>query len=382
MQFEFSTAGKIVFGQGSINFAISLIKETSKNIFLIIGKNKSRINCLIDELNRSGINTTIFQISSEPTIEQIESAVALVKESGADLIVGIGGGSVIDAGKSISAMATNPGKIIDYLEVIGGAKPLQFQPLFYIAIPTTAGTGAEVTRNAVITSKNDGVKASLRHQFLLPRVAIVDPNLTLTLPPQVTAETGLDALTQLIEAFISVRANPITDAFCLEGLKRAGRSLIMAYEGDVSAREDMAMASLLSGLALANSGLGAVHGFAAPIGGLFNVSHGAVCAALISASLIVNISALNLKEKEHPALNKLKVVAQLLTRKDDAEPEDAIEWLWKACALMKIRSLKDLGIGKEDFPTLVEKAQNSSSMKGNPIKLTVDELYELLELAY
>ena len=382
MKFEFSTANKIVFGPGSINYAISFIKETSKNVFIITGKDKTRVEFFINELVRSGIITNTFQISSEPTIEQVESAATMARQSGVDLIVGIGGGSVIDAGKAISAMATNPGNVIDYLEVIGGAKPLQFQSLFYIAIPTTAGTGTEVTRNAVITSKKDGVKASMRHQCLLPRVAVVDPNLTLTLPPGLTAETGLDALTQLIESFISVKANPITDAFCVEGISRAGRSLRKAYEGDVSAREDISLASLLSGLALANSGLGVAHGFAAPIGGLFNAPHGALCAALISPSLKVNLSALRQREKENPAINKIKIIAQLLTSKDNAEPEEAIEWIGETHRLLKIRSLRDFGIGKEDFPPIVEKAQMASSMKGNPVKLTVNELYEILELAY
>ena len=210
-------------------------------------------------------------------------------EERCDTVIGFGGGAALDAAKAIAILMTNPGDVTDYLEIIGRGKTLTEPPVPCIAIPTTAGTGSEVTRNSVIASREERVKVSLRSPLMLPKVVVVDPELTYDLPPAITASTGVDALTQLIEPFVCSRANPLTDGLCQEGIERVARSLRRAFESagrgeapaDAAAREDMAVASLFGGLALANAGLGAVHGLAAPLGGMIGAPHGAVCAALL-----------------------------------------------------------------------------------------------------
>jgi alcohol dehydrogenase class IV len=384
MQFEFATATRIVFGSGCSKSGVkSLLNEGYKKALILTGKDRGRAENLIGLLSAGGVEYIPFQIPSEPTIEIVEAAAQIARENRVDLVIGIGGGSVIDCGKAIAAMATNPGRLIEYLEVIGLAKPLIFQPLPYVAIPTTSGTGAEATKNAVITCRKEGVKASLRHRFLFPRLALVDPELSLTVPPRLTAETGLDALTQLIEPFISTRSNPLTDAICVEGIKRVARSLRRACEDgtDISARADMALASLFSGMALANAGLGAVHGFAAPIGGMFNAPHGAVCAALIAPTLTINLSALRKREPASPVIEKIKIIGQILTSNPDSEPEDTAEWINQTCARFKLRRLSDFGVSEKDFPLLIEKARKASSMKGTPIQLSEGELRLILKLS-
>jgi alcohol dehydrogenase class IV len=219
-------------------------------------------------LSTLGIPFTEFQVHGEPTIDVVREGTKAAR--GCEMILGLGGGSVLDTGKAIAALATNPGDVIDYLEVIGKGQPLIHASLPYLAIPTTAGTGAEVTRNAVLESPEQNIKVSLRSPWMLPRLALVDPELTYQLPPDITASSGLDALTQLIEPFVSFKANPMTDAICREGMGHAARSLRRACEtsADKASREGMSIASLFGGLALANAALGAVHGFAGPLGGM------------------------------------------------------------------------------------------------------------------
>jgi alcohol dehydrogenase class IV len=275
---------------------------------------------------------------------------------------------------------TNPADVLDYLEVIGRARPISRPPAPFIAIPTTAGTGAEVTRNAVLHSPEHRVKASLRGPLLLPKLAIVDPELTLGLPAALTASTGLDALTQLIEPFVSCRANPMTDAVCRDGIPRVARSLRRACEEprDLAAREEMALASLLGGIALANAGLGAVHGFAAPIGGMFPAPHGAVCAALLPLVMEANIHALRRRAPKDQALFRYAEVACLLTGRSDADCDDGVKWVRELCAALGVPRLGRYGVGQHDVPALCEKATAASSMKGNSISLTMEELREIL----
>jgi alcohol dehydrogenase class IV len=253
--------------------------------------------------------------------------------------------------------------------VIGGARPLDHPAAPCIAIPTTAGTGSEVTRNAVLGSPERGVKASMRHASMLPKVAVVDPELTLGLPRALTASTGLDALTQLIEPYLSVRANPLTDALCVEGIRRAARALPRAWDtpGDPEARAEMCFASLLGGMALANAGLGAVHGFAAPIGGMWAAPHGAVCAALLPYAMEVNLRAVRDRVR-------FEEVARLLTGLPHATAEDGVKWIAELVTRLEIPRLREYGIGEADVDMLVEKAAAASSMKGNPAVLTAEEL--------
>ena len=289
----------------------------------------------------------------------------------------------LDASKAIAALTVNEGDIFDYLEVIGRSRPLAKPALPVIAIPTTAGTGSEVTRNSVLASPQHRVKVSVRSPYMLPRVAIIDPALTYDLPPAVTATTGMDALTQLIEPYVSSRADPLTDGICLQGLRCAVRSLRRAYEdgGDRDARRDMAFASLCSGLALANAGLGAVHGFAGPLGGMYDAPHGAICAALLAPVTAINIRAMLTRAPDHPSLARYEELAVLLTGSETAGVEDAVEWLQQLCADLQIPPLSSYGFSMQDAPALIPKAQAASSMKANPIPLTNDELSTILAQA-
>lgn len=290
---------------------------------------------------------------------------------------------MIDTGKAVSAMLTNRGELLDYLEVIGGGQAISRPPAPFIAIPTTAGTGSEVTRNAVLGAPEQRFKVSMRSPMLLPRLALIDPELTYSLPPAITASTGLDALTQLIEPYVSIRANPLTDALCLAGIERAARSLKRAYMNgrNLEARRDMALASLFGGLALANAGLGAVHGFAAPLGGMFPAPHGAVCARLLPLVMEANLKALQERMPDSPALPRYQEIARLLTGRTDATAEQGTAWVRELVSTLEIPPLSTYGVGSSDLPEAVEKASRASSMKANPIKLTEAELLEILREA-
>ena len=299
------------------------------------------------------------------------------------LVIAIGGGSVIDAGKAIAALLPNRGSILDYLEVVGKGRALEVASVPFIAVPTTAGTGSEVTRNAVLTVTEQRVKVSLRGPTLLPRLAIVDPELTYGVPADVTAASGMDALVQLIEPFVSMGANAMTDALCRDGIQRAARSIRIAYENpnDAPARADMALAALYSGMALANAKLGAVHGFAGPIGGLFLAPHGAICARLLAPVMEFNVRLLREGAADSEALQRYDEVAQLLTDRADARGEDGARWVQELCAELHIPALRSYGIGEEDLAGVVERAARSSSMKGNPVALTANEMMRILQAA-
>ena len=320
-----------------------------------------------------------FSVPGEPTVDLVREGAQTARDERCEVVMAIGGGSAIDAGKAIAALLTNPGDPLDYLEVIGRGQPLKNPSAPMIAIPTTAGTGSEVTRNAVLASPEHRVKASLRSVHMLPRLAIVDPELTFDLPPAITASTGLDALTQLIEPYVSARANPMTDLICVEGIGRAAAALPRVFfnGADEEARADMSWASLLGGMALANAGLGAVHGFAAPIGGMFPAPHGAVCAAVLPHAMTVNVAALRQRDPEGRALQRYEEIARMLTGRNDASAEDGARWVADLCVWLEVPPLRKYGIGQRDLSDLVDKAGKASSMKGNPISLTTEELMEI-----
>ena len=334
----------------------------------------------MEALARAGASAVVFSISGEPSIEDVTRGLECARAAACDTVIGFGGGSVLDTAKAIAGLLTNEGEIFDYLEVIGRGRALIRPAAPCIAIPTTAGTGSEVTRNAVLSSALHRVKVSLRSPHLLPRIALIDPELTYDLPPSITAATGLDALTQLIEPFVSSRANPLTDAFCREGMQRAARSLQRAVEqgSDAGARENMCIASLLGGLALANAGLGAVHGLAAPIGGSFHAPHGAVCAALLPHVIDTNLAALRARTPDHPALDRYNEAARIITGHVDATASDLTQWVRALVLAVKIPRLATYGITATDFAALAKAASASSSMKANPVALTESELSEIL----
>jgi alcohol dehydrogenase class IV len=383
MAFEFATARRIIFGSGTSEEFGTLLTEFGKRALVVRGSDPARTRSLLAGIEAAKIDYSCFEVRGEPTVEQVAEGVSQARREESNLVIGIGGGSVIDSAKAIAGLATNSGAILDYLEVIGKGKQLSVPGLPCVAIPTTSGTGAEVTRNSVLASPEHKVKVSLRSPYLLPGLAIVDPKLTLDLPPSVTASTGLDALTQVIEPYVSVRANPVTDGFCIEGMRRVGRSLQRAFEQgqDLQAREDMALASLFGGLSLANAGLGAVHGFAAPIGGMFHAPHGAVCAALLTRVMEVNLRALRERLPDGEALRRYELVAAILTGTEKATAADGIHWISQLCKALQIPGLRTYGISEVDIPELVEKAAKASSMKANPIVLTRDELTEALQAA-
>lgn len=386
MRFEFATAGRIIFGPGTLGELRGALKELGARQLLIVhGASAERARPVLEIAAETGIESAQFAVPREPTTALVTEGVRLARERECDAVIGFGGGSVIDAAKAIASLAANPGDVMDYLEVIGRGQPITKPSLPWIAIPTTAGAGTEVTRNAVIISPEDKVKASLRSALLLSRLAIVDPELTRDLPPAITAATGLDALTQLIEPYVSIRSNPMTDGLCLEGMHRVARSLRRAFlDGTAApeAREDMAMAALFGGLALANAGLGAVHGFAAPIGGMFpSAPHGAVCAALLPHVMRVNLRALRNRNPQSGVLHRYNQVARILTGNYQAWADEGVEWITTLCEALQIPQLGAYGIGAADIPLLVENGSRASSMKPNPIPLTIDELTEILEAA-
>ena len=366
MQFEFATATRIVFGRGSAKNLDTIAGTLGKRPFYVNGSRGSG-----------------FVVQGEPTVETVRDGVRAFHANGCDIVIAVGGGSVIDAGKAIAALATNAGDPLDYLEVVGRNLPLSNPPVPFVAVPTTAGTGAEVTRNAVLGVPEHRVKVSLRSPMMLPRVAVVDPDLTLDLPPALTASTGMDALTQCIEPYVSSKANALTDLYCAEGMRRAARSLRKAYRdgGDVEARTDMAYASLLGGLALANAGLGVVHGFAAPIGGMFSAPHGAVCAALLPHGVTANLRALRARAPQHEALARYRTVARILTSITSAEADDAVKWIDELRADLHISGLGTYGVTSEQSDDIITKAAAASSMKANPVTLSAEELRHVLESA-
>lgn len=383
VSFDFATAGKITFGCGAFAGVGKLAASYGRRALIVTGSRSSSAERLIGLLSENGVSSIVFNVPGEPTIALAQAGIAAARSAECDVVIGIGGGSAIDAGKAIAILLTHPGEPLDYLEVIGRGQSLSRPSLPYIAIPTTAGTGAEVTMNAVLASPEHRVKVSLRSPHMLPRAAVVDPDLTLTLPPAITAQTGMDALTQNIEPFVSNKASPLTDAIAREGIRRAARSLRTAYAdgANVSARVDMALASLCGGLALANAKLGAVHGFASPIGGMFPAPHGAVCAVLLPPVMDVNLRALRSRTPDSPVLDKYAEVARLLTGRPDATPEDAVAWTRETAALLGIPPLSAYGVTSADLNDIVEKAAAASSMQGNPIKLSHEELYAVLASA-
>jgi alcohol dehydrogenase class IV len=383
MQFQFTTAGQIIFGSGKHREIGTQANSLGKKALLVVGSGGANPQMIAKLLDEAGITFTSFAVHGEPTIELIENAVDFARLEQCDFVIAFGGGSVLDSGKAISAMLTNPGDLLDYLEVVGKGLPLQNQAAPMIAMPTTAGTGTEVTKNAVLLVTDQKVKVSMRSSLMIPSIALVDPELSLSMPPAVTASSGMDALTQVIEPYVSAKANPLTDLFAREGIQRAARSLKEAYRNgsNLSAREDMAWASLLGGLCLANAGLGAVHGFAGPLGGMFDAPHGAVCARLLPLVSAMNVKALQERTPQHISLLRYLEIARAMTGDQMATIEDGISWLEDLALSLQIPGLASYGITTADIPLIVDKSKVSSSMKGNPIILTEDELSEVLEKA-
>jgi alcohol dehydrogenase class IV len=380
MLFEFAMARRVLFGSGTSRHAGGLARKAGRRALVVMGRDTARAQFLLDSLRENGVGAVVFIAAGEPSIDTVRQGVELGLRENCDLVVSLGGGSALDTGKAIAAMLTNPGDVLDYLEVIGGGKALGEPSAPFIAVPTTAGTGSEVTRNAVLASPEHRQKVSLRGPSMLPSVAIVDPELTWGRPPAITAGSGMDALTQLIEPYVCRRPNPISDALCVEGMRRAAGSLRIAFEDgrQAAAREDMALASLFGGLALSNAGLGAVHGFAGAIGGMFHAPHGAICAALLPHVMEANVRALRQHEPRHDALSRYEEIGRLLTGSPAASADDGVEWVRQLAGDLRIPSLGSYGLAQADMAEIIEKGSTAGSMKANPIVLTTEEQREIL----
>ncbi len=383
MRFEFATATRIVFGVGTSSEAAPAAAEMGRRVLLVTRPCCDQAAKLQEQLLKCNLQVVSFGVTQEPTVETVALGVTLGRDAACDVVIGLGGGSVIDTGKAIAALLTNGGEPIDYLEIIGHGRLLTQASAPLIAMPTTAGTGAEVTRNAVLGSTEHQVKVSLRSPLMLPRLAIVDPELTYSMPAEITASTGLDALTQVLEPFVSHAANPLTDTLCREGLRRAGRSLRRVCEDgrDVSAREDMALVSLFGGLALANAKLGAVHGIAGPFGGMLPAPHGATCAALLPHVMAVNVQLLRERQPDSTALHRYDEAAQLLTGDTSAKAAAGVAWIQDLCNTLHVPSLGSYGLREAHFADLIESSTRASSMQGNPVKLRKEDLQEILRRA-
>jgi alcohol dehydrogenase class IV len=368
--FEFATAGRIVAGPGRAAELPGVLAGFGSRVLVCTGANPARHASLLAGL---GLPAAVFPVAGEPTAELARAGVAAAREHSADVVAAIGGGSVIDLGKAAAMLLANGGDPLDYLEVVGSGRKITQPSAPCVAVPTTAGTGAEVTANAVLGVPGHRLKASLRSPLMIPRVALVDPELTVSCPPPVTAASGLDALTQCLEPFVSVRATPLTDGLAREGLRRAATGLRAAHAdgADLAARTDMAMCALLGGMALANAKLGAVHGLAGVIGGTADVPHGMACAALLAPVIEANVRT---AAPGSPALDRYAEAAQLLTGKPGASVEDALAWIGETLTLLGVPGLAAFGLGSGQAGDIAAAAMTSSSMQGNPVPLSQGQL--------
>jgi alcohol dehydrogenase class IV len=384
--FSFSSIPSLHFGARKISVLPSVIKTFGARVLLVTGARSFTSteygHDLLQQLHAGAIHVDLYAVPKEPNVKIIDDAVKLFHNSRHDVIIAIGGGSVLDAGKAIAAMLLLNESVEDYLEGVGSKPGHPGVKIPFIAVPTTSGTGSEATKNAVISSVGEnGFKKSLRHNNFVPDIAIVDPLLTLSCPTNVTAASGMDAFTQLLESYLSPGCNVISDALALEGLKRIARSLLNAYQngGDIKARTDMAMASYLSGITLANAGLGLVHGFASSIGGLFEIPHGVICSTLMAPVNKLTVEKLRSVRKDHETLNKYAVVGKIFSEVENKSSEYYTDYLLelieKWSVEMNIPKLSFYNVTHSSF----KKIANITENKNNPIAFNQEEMVIALE---
>lgn len=387
INFDFFTAPEIYFGNGRINELPEHCAKFGKKVLIVKGSSSLEksglLQNILDKFTMQEFTVAIKTVASEPETDLIDHMVEETRTFGADVIVAIGGGSVLDAGKAVAGLVTNGGSIMEYLEGVGAGRHIEKPAVPFIAVPTTSGTGTEVTKNAVISSRKLKFKKSIRHPYLIPKIAIVDPVLTRSQPPQITASCGMDALTQLIEPYVSLKSNPLIDAICQKGIGLVVNSLLRAYKNgeDAQARENMSLASLMGGIALANAGLGAVHGLASPLGAFFPLAHGTACATTLPSVFETNFNALLERGNKTDVAGKFADVARLLTGSAEKDNILAMQlgaaWLKDLKKQLNIPSLSKLGIRQTDIPFIVKESRGSS-MKTNPVVLTDDEIRKIL----
>ncbi|NTV01248.1 MAG: iron-containing alcohol dehydrogenase [Chlorobiaceae bacterium] len=354
---------RIQFGAGRIAMLPGICAEYGRNLLLVTGRSalqrSGRLSMLVEELGRDGIRIVRAAVDREPSPELIDRTVLANQGRVVDAVVAIGGGSVLDAGKAISAMLKQHHPVERFIEGREGLMPHDGRKVPFIAVPTTSGTGSEVTNNAVISRVGPGgYKRSLRHEAFVPDMAVIDPELMTSMPPGLTAASGMDACTQLVEAYLSPYASPYTDAVALSGLERFGRSFMGACSAgaaDPAVRADIAYAALMSGVALANAGLGVVHGFASSVGGLYDIPHGTLCATLLASATKVNIDGLRRIDPRHPALGKFSRVGGILAGAPSKNVEDGCDML-----VAKLEAWQE-GLG---FPLLREFGVSEGELDG------------------
>lgn len=386
--FQFAALPRIIFGAGGTEKLPALIKQSGSNIVLVTGEKSfiksRRAVSLLRKFSEEGISYRIVKIAGEPSPEDIDRNVDLLKGEKFNCVVGIGGGSVLDAGKAISAMIGREESIVDFLEGVG-TKEHPGTRIPYIAVPTTSGTGSEATKNAVISriGKN-GFKRSLRHDNFVPDIALVDPELTLSCPVEITAASGMDCFSQMTEAYLSVKSNPFTDALALEGLRAIKNSLrrVVSDGNDLEARTGMSLASLTSGICLANAGLGVVHGFASSVGGRYNIPHGIICGTLMAASNEVTVRKLRDSVSDSPAMNKYASLGRLFlgdgVSQEDKLINDFIEFLYRMTEEMHFPGLREAGVTEDELEVIAE----NTDCKNNPVSLDTGELLEILKMRF
>ncbi len=394
--FSLARVPRVIFGTGTLEELPDLAAGYGRRILLVTGAKSfaesPRADRLREQLIKRGTDICHFPVAGEPSPSLIDEAASRMKGSGISLVTGIGGGSVMDAGKAISAMLTVDGSVTDYLEVVGSREhPGSKVP--FIAVPTTSGTGSEATRNAVISQVGKGgFKRSLRHDNFVPDIALIDPDLTMSCSPEITAAAGMDCFTQLAEAYLSTKANGFTDALAMQGMEAISRSLVRSFTDgdDINARSDMSFAALMSGMCLANAGLGAVHGLAGTIGALHQMPHGVVCGTLMARANELNIRELRRLEQSGPAradssgdgiyaaLAKYatlgRIFADTAGKNDDWYIDFFIDYLHAVTSRLRMPRLGSLGLEKENIPEIV----TQSDVKNNPVKLSVDHLTEIV----
>ena len=387
-EFSFARTPQVHFGPGKISTLASAVKTFGSKILIVIGSKSFTSSTvyqdLLDQLQASGISFWHYAICSEPTPEMVDQAVQRFATADIDVVVSIGGGSVLDGGKAISAMLPINQPVKDYLEGVGTKSKHPGLKVPFIAVPTTSGTGSEATKNAVLSEIGEqGFKKSLRHNNFVPDMAIIDPALTISCPSSITAASGMDAFTQLLESYLSLDASPMTDALAYKGLEQIPNSLNASYHdgSNLQSRIGMALASYLSGITLANAGLGLVHGFAGVIGGYYSIPHGVICSSLMGAVNNVTVRKLRRERSNHQAMVKYAAIGKMFAGSNDKSEDFYIDFLLHAIALlaeeMKIPRLTSAGVRSTDFQKIVNAAEN----KNNPVALSLDEMLEVLEMA-
>lgn len=387
--FSIARLPRIIFGAGSLAQVPDLLATYGRHVLLVTGARSfvgsTHWELLRKELEARNVAWVHFRVEGEPSPQLVDDAVRELKDAGIEAVAGIGGGSVLDAAKAIAGLLRVGNSVMDYLEGVGPELPYQGPALPYIAVPTTAGTGSEATKNAVLSVRGkNGFKKSFRHELLVPQYAVVDPDLLATCPRELIAANGMDALTQLLESYVSTKANPFTDALATSGLAAVRDGLFAWYENSDRAaqgRAAMAYAALLSGIALAQTGLGAVHGLAAPLGAFFPIPHGVACGATVAAATAANITALRERDPENAALRKYARLGALLSGQNEVRGNAAdtlIRLLENWTERLHLPTLGHYGVTEADLDTIVAHSRGSS-MKTNPVVLTDDELRAILQ---